>query len=139
MATRSFIAIENSNDSIEAIYCHWDGYPENNGAILAKYYKSENKVRALISLGSISSLRKLVNIPKGKQHSFGKPLKTVTVAYGRDRNQFEAVRKYTNFASFKRNWRNLDGEFFYVFNTISKEWKCYSFDKILHDLTQFQK
>ena len=38
MATRSRIAIEKENGTVESIYCHWDGYPENNGRILVENY-----------------------------------------------------------------------------------------------------
>ena len=38
MATRSFIGIV-EEDKIKGIYCHWDGYPENVGAILNGHYK----------------------------------------------------------------------------------------------------
>jgi len=30
MATRSNIGIVNEDGSVTGIYCHWDGYPENN-------------------------------------------------------------------------------------------------------------
>ena len=56
MSTRSSIAIKNEDGSIDAIYCHNDGYLTNNGAILYKNYQDPAKVQQLINLGSISSL-----------------------------------------------------------------------------------
>ena len=41
MATRSNIGIVNEDDSITAIYCHWDGYPEHNGKILLNHYNNK--------------------------------------------------------------------------------------------------
>ena len=55
MATRSTIAIKQGN-TIRAIYCHWDGYPEGVGATLANYYNNETVATALINLGGFSSL-----------------------------------------------------------------------------------
>ena len=54
MATRSTIGVLNTDGSVTAVYCHWDGYPEHNGKILIENYTTEEKVRELISFGSIS-------------------------------------------------------------------------------------
>ena len=56
MSTRSSIAIKHEDGSIDAIYCHNDGYLTNNGVILYKNYQDPAKVQQLINLGSISSL-----------------------------------------------------------------------------------
>jgi hypothetical protein len=61
MATRSAIAIETGLPEmgpcvIHAVYCHWDGYVENNGALLLKYFDSLPSAVELIKGGSISSL-----------------------------------------------------------------------------------
>jgi len=72
MATRSTIGIRNSDNSIDMVYCHWDGYFEGVGLTLKENYNSEDKVRELLSLGSISSLGKDIND---------------TVFYGRDRGE----------------------------------------------------
>ena len=57
MGTRSTIAIEFADNSVSQIYCHWDGYLENNGVILSQSYMDPFKVRSLIDLGDFSSLR----------------------------------------------------------------------------------
>jgi hypothetical protein len=89
MATRSRIGIETKdafgNLMVKSIYCHWDGYPENNGRILLENYQDREKVEKLIALGSISSLHEKVE-PTG-QHSFDYPQPGVTVAYHRDRGE----------------------------------------------------
>jgi hypothetical protein len=60
MGTRSTIAIEFADQSVSQIYCHWDGYLENNGEILRTEYMNPFKVRELIDLGDFSSLRETV-------------------------------------------------------------------------------
>jgi len=57
MGTRSTIAIEFADGTVSQVYCHWDGYLENNGAILVQNYMDPFKVRALVDLGGFSSLR----------------------------------------------------------------------------------
>jgi hypothetical protein len=56
MGTRSNIGIEYEDGSVKFVYCHWDGYPSNNGEILFNNYHTKNDVEALVALGSISSL-----------------------------------------------------------------------------------
>jgi hypothetical protein len=60
MGTRSTIAIEFADQSVSQIYCHWDGYLDNNGRILQTSYMDPFKVRALVDLGGFSSLRDTV-------------------------------------------------------------------------------
>lgn len=60
MGTRSTIAIEFADGTVSQVYCHWDGYLENNGAILQAHYKNPFKVRELVDLGGFSSLRDTV-------------------------------------------------------------------------------
>ena len=56
MATRSLIGINLNNGITKVIYCHWDGYPENNGKILMENYTSPSAVFDLMELGDLSSL-----------------------------------------------------------------------------------
>jgi len=55
MATRSRIAIENQDETITSIYCHFDGYLEGVGKKLFEHYDRE-KTEKLIELGNISVL-----------------------------------------------------------------------------------
>jgi hypothetical protein len=119
MATRSTIGVLNSNGSVTAVYCHWDGYPEYNGKILNENYTTEEKVRELIELGTISSLGRQI----GEKHPFSKfeddkgehPLvgaaKEARIAlaeqegwttfYGRDRGETDSVANtFNNVAEF---------------------------------------
>ena len=56
MATRSIIAKTQPSGKIKASYCHFDGYPEHNGKILASYYTDKKKINALLAEGEISVL-----------------------------------------------------------------------------------
>jgi hypothetical protein len=67
MGTRSTIALEFADGTVEQVYCHWDGYLDHNGAILAEHYSDPYKLRDLIDMGDMSSLGKVI----GKQHPFG--------------------------------------------------------------------
>jgi hypothetical protein len=56
MSTRNNIGILNRDGTVEIIYCHYDGYPRNNGTILLTYYYKEKTVRELIINGNLVSL-----------------------------------------------------------------------------------
>lgn len=55
MATRSRIAIENQDGTVDSIYCHFDGYLRGVGKKLMEHYDKE-KLKNLIKLGDISVL-----------------------------------------------------------------------------------
>jgi hypothetical protein len=56
MGTRSTIALEFADGTVEQVYCHWDGYLEHNGKILFENYSDPFKLRNLIDMGDLSSL-----------------------------------------------------------------------------------
>ena len=87
MSTNSMIGLLREDGKVDAIYCHWDGYPEYVGNILFNYYKDVEKIKQLIALGGISSLRERVAPDEGEKHSFDKPLEDVVIAYHRDRGE----------------------------------------------------
>lgn len=88
MATRSTINKMLENGDIVGVYCHWDGYLENNGEILKNHYNTENKIDELLAQGDISSL--------------GKDLESSTF-YMRDRNEKNCEMKtHKDIDSFKK-------------------------------------
>ena len=114
MATRSNIAIKRGN-KITSVYCHWDGYPAHNGEMLRRYYTDTMKIRQLIELGSISSLRKEVGAKqdfddKSTQHD------DWTLAYHRDRGEELVISEYDNIP----DWIDDMEEYAYLWNGI--EW-----------------
>lgn len=116
MGTRSAIGVK-ENGVYKMVYCHWDGYVENNGAVLYYYYNNLNRVKELIELGALSSLGKEIAPPEGQAHNFDNPILGVTVAYYRDRKT--DLRPATEFNSLKDiEW----GEFSYYFDKELNEW-----------------
>ena len=70
MATRSTIAMEFADGTVQQIYCHWDGYLEHNGKILFNHYVDPYKTRELIDMGSISSLCNTIEETKQGAYHF---------------------------------------------------------------------
>ena len=66
MGTRSTIALEYADGTVEQVYCHWDGYLSHNGQILQEHYSNPFILRDLIDLGDLSSLRPTI----GTKHAF---------------------------------------------------------------------
>jgi hypothetical protein len=60
MGTRSTIALEFADGTVQQVYCHWDGYLEHNGKILAGHYINPFKLKELLALGGFSSLEATV-------------------------------------------------------------------------------
>jgi len=63
MGTRSIISIKNEDETFDAVYCHFDGYPDGEqsvGLTLRMDYTSEEKIRGLISFGDMSCLHPIV-------------------------------------------------------------------------------
>lgn len=119
MATRSFIAQKLPSGSFRAVYCHWDGYPENNGLLLHSYYSNAAKVEELLALGSLFSLGKRVN-PTLSTHSYDKPEDGVTVAYHRDRGEdLRPASDYADLAAVKAACSEAGGEFLYIWDGTS--------------------
>lgn len=115
MATRSFISIK-TGKNFRTIRCHYDGYPECNGAILLKYYNSLDRVEALLQLGDLSSLHKDIAPKAGETHTFYEKAKDVVVALHRDRGD-----KY--YAPKKHGYKGFEYEDYnYVFNATTNTW-----------------
>ena len=108
MATRSTIAKLGKDGIIKAVYCHFDGYLEHNGALLNEHYKDEDKVDELLEHGDISSLGKDIGVAINfyeptfiKEDDFAYQCKF----YHRDRgenlmfNEFESDIEYIEWAN----------------------------------------
>ena len=72
MGTRSTIALEFADGTVEQVYCHWDGYLENNGKILQAHYIDPFKVKQLLALGAFSSLRDTVEETEETAYHFSR-------------------------------------------------------------------
>jgi hypothetical protein len=124
MATRSTIALEFADGTVQQVYCHWDGYLSNNGKLLLENYSNPFTLRELIDLGDISSLRTEV----GEKHDFSRLDSTMpadeyetkyghmTTFYGRDRGeQGTGAKKFADFADYKENF--CHEEYAYILRT----------------------
>ena len=109
MGTRSTIALEFADGTVEQVYCHWDGYLSNNGRILQEHYSDPFKLRDLIDLGDISSLKPTI----GTKHAFSqfevpmdgeaydKLYGDMTTFYGRDRGETGVgAKKFNDFQDY---------------------------------------
>lgn len=83
MATRSTIAIEHEDGTVEQVYCHFDGYLSHNGKILQEHYTDRSKVEQLVALGDMSILGNEI----GEKQDFDNPVNGWTLYYGRDRGE----------------------------------------------------
>jgi hypothetical protein len=101
MATRSTIA-RKVGDTIQSIYCHWDGYPDGVGATLKEHYTTVEKIDALMALGDISVLG--AQIGSKKDFEIG-VLNDECLAYGRDRGEDGTEAKvhdtYIDFVNYR--------------------------------------
>ena len=121
MATRSTIALEFADGTVQQIYCHWDGYLEHNGKILFENYSNPFKLRDLIDLGDLSSLRPEV----GEKHAFSqfelraeevpafqKLTEDMCTFYGRDRGESgTGAKKFKDFEDYKANHQYEEYEY----------------------------
>lgn len=123
MSTRSVIGRVNKDNSVDVIYCHYDGYPKYNGRILNDYYSYPGAVDNILALGNLSFLDVRLN-PIG-EHSFDKPEKGTTVAYHRDRGDKLCKPMYYN--SIEDCINNVYGDCWaeYVYLWFDDCWHCY--------------
>ena len=121
MATRSFICKSLPNNTIVGVYCHYDGYPNGVGATLTTHYATDERVKALLNLGSISQLHPRLVPDLGDTHTFEKPAKNVTVAYHRDRGEALSTTTFPSLDMMVENVAHQLGvEFVYIWD--SNEW-----------------
>lgn len=137
MATRSNIGILNEDGTITAIYCHWDGYPEGVGLTLVNHYQDEDKVRELLSLGSLSILGPIIAPPNPNgeitnarvrgiierfnptpEHTFDNPISGITVAYHRDRGEQFEIGTFASENVYNSGWVDYN----YLFK--NNQWYC---------------
>ena len=121
MATRSFICKSLPNNTIFGVYCHYDGYPSGVGATLANHYTTDERVEALLSLGSISQLHPRLVPNLGDTHTFNNPAKNVTIAYHRDRGEDMHTTTFSSLDVMVENVAHQLGvQFVYIWD--SNEW-----------------
>jgi hypothetical protein len=129
MGTRSTIALEFADGTVQQVYCHWDGYFEHNGKILFENYTDPFKLRELIDLGDLSSLRPTIgtkhafssfDLPDAERVAHEALVENMCTFYGRDRQETGCgAKKFKDFADYVANHqyeeyeyilRNVDGK-----------------------------
>ena len=117
MATRSTIGIiDNKTGVVTSIYCHWDGYPENNGRILVEHWSDPAKIQQLMALGPLSSLGAEI----GEKHDFKDSGPIHCTAYGCDRA--EADMEPSTYDSLQEFLDNGE-EYNYLWD--GQRWNCF--------------
>jgi len=120
MATRSTIALEFADDTVGQVYCHWDGYLSHNGTILLENYSDPFKLRDLIDLGDLSTLRTQIGIKhpfsmfeaKMTQDEYANLYRDMCTFYGRDRDENDTQAKYfDNFEDYAANHQTEEYEY----------------------------
>ena len=89
MATRSIIGILHDNNTIESIYCHYDGMPSNTGYFLLTYYNTKQKVLDLINKGDLSSLACSHNWNDEQHPTINNKIQLTPKPYSKRKNQPE--------------------------------------------------
>ena len=56
MSTRATIAVRRDDQTYDAVYLHFDGYPEHTGELLMKHHQSPEAAEALIAGGDVRCL-----------------------------------------------------------------------------------
>jgi hypothetical protein len=115
----------------KSVYCHWDGYLEHNGEILAKHYDS-SLANQLIAMGDLSSLGTQIGSKHPFSPHFDEGSKVAYEAakaaghctfYGRDRGEKDVEWKVAHtFEEFLEQVDACGGEYYYVME--NGVWYC---------------
>ena len=128
MATRSTIALEFADGTVEQVYCHWDGYLAYNGQLLLKHYSNPFVLRDLIDLGDISSLKPTVGTKHNFSHfdtemdqkEYEALYGNMTTFYARDRGETgTSAKRFKDFADYKANHQYEEYE--YILRSVGGE------------------
>jgi hypothetical protein len=146
MATRSTIALLRDNGEVVKVYCHWDGYLDNNGRLLVENYNTSEKIEALLAGGDISSLGEVI----GEKHpfdTFNKDKMSAedlalaakadkerwTLYYGRDRGETGTEPKvYADLGLYERNAQFEEYNYCFIFG----EWYFKSYDEQVRSVAE---
>jgi hypothetical protein len=118
MATRSTIALEYADGTVDQIYCHWDGYLSHNGKILMEHWQDPFKVQKMMDMGALSALGRDI----GEKHDFSADSSDCTF-YGRDRGESEvSAKRFANFQDYLENHQYEEYE--YILRTDRQWYVC---------------
>ena len=118
MSTRSYIAKKQPDDTFNAVYCHFDGYPEGVGQTLVESFTDESKVDKLLELGSLSYLGSDIKSPNDLKNP--NPDKNVTMAYHRDRGEDLKINEFPDLESMLEFFSDSWGDYLYLYDEDNK-------------------
>ena len=136
MSTRSTIALEYADGTVEQVYCHSDGYLTYNGKLLLQHYSDPFKLQKLIDLGDVSFLGvdigAKIDFHARAQYNDANQAVQCRI-YGRDRDEEGTEKKkFADFADYVEN--HVYEEYEYILRTDGKWYvKSYHFDYVVLD------
>ena len=132
MSTRSVIGIINNDNSVNSVYCHYDGYPLYTGYFLKRFFDTTEKVQNLISNGDISSLVSSQNWDREKHPMINNKQVLKTLYYVDRPEPWKHIKPQKHKGVLEFFQRDCADEFKYLFlpsgnwNYNSQGvWKCY--------------
>jgi hypothetical protein len=143
MGTRSTIALEYADGTVDQVYCHFDGYLEHNGMMLMKHYQDPFKVQQMMDLGDMSSLHAEI----GEKHPFS-PLGSgftceeydakfgkMCTFYGRDRDEVGVeAKRFSDFDAYRLSHQYEEYE--YILRTDGNWYVCRDESKVYKLLSE---
>ena len=138
MGTRSTIALEFADGTVEQVYCHWDGFLEHNGRTLQEHYSDPFKLQKLLALGGLSSLKEEIgvkhpfeapgtyNSPGWLAHDakFGK----MCLFYARDRGEDLEINRFKDIFEYERDGQEEEYDYILKQENGKAVWRvrCYA-------------
>ena len=127
MSTRSAISILKKDQTVQCIYCHFDGYLSHVGYTLFEHYSKVSKIKKLIKLGNISSLGNLLT------EDINQPGVSFCNFYRyRSQNIEENANTYNDLDSFLQVARHdYHYDYLYLYNENEKSWYLFKNQKLV--------
>lgn len=145
MSTRSTIAIELADGAVHQVYCHFDGYPSNNGKILLEHYTDPDKALALIAHGDISVLKPEIGVKRpfsnpgrygsAEYQEFEEQYDNQCLFYTRDRDEELQVNSYWNFEMYSMTHQRQ--EYAYILRRDGKWYMAAGRSRAFVDLAEY--
>ena len=64
MSTRATIAVRRADQAYDAVYLHFDGYPEHTGEVLMQQYATQESAETLVAGGDLRCLDRQTGTPE---------------------------------------------------------------------------
>ena len=118
------ISLLKSNGTVESIDCDSGGALYQAGWLLYNEYQDLDKIKKLLSLGSLLKLKKDIDIPLGVEHSNYYEQKDICVFKDRDAMKMAPSKHYTLTQYIDNMSQKIDKD--YLFDEKENQWKFLS-------------